>query len=132
MAAGFGGALAGGLDVGTTPIVATAAWVLGFAARAALLALGVGMAVRHSSAAVTGLLVWWFVVENLLAIFLPAEALRFLPFYAGTALLGIVSDFATPEELAVALTRPQDALVLGGYVAAALLIGAVAVRRRDA
>ena len=131
MAAGFAGALAGGLSVGSTPIAATAAWALVFTALAALLGLGIGMIVRHGSIAVSGLLVWWFVVENLLALFLPAEALRFLPFYAGTSLLGIVSDFASPEELAIALTRLEDAVVFGGYAMAALLAGAVLLYRRD-
>jgi len=132
VAAGFAGALAGGLSVGDTPIVATAGWAVLFTGLAAVLGLGIGMTVRHSSAALAGLLVWWFVVENLLAVFLPADALRFLPFYAGTSLLGIVSDFASPEELAIALTRPQNALVFGGYALAALLVGATVLSRRDA
>jgi hypothetical protein len=131
MAAGFAGALAGGLDVGDTPIAATAAWALLFTGLAALLGLGVGMIVRHSSSAVAGLLVWWFVVENLLAVFLPVEALRFLPFYAGTSLLGIVSDFASPEALAMAFSRVENALVFGGYAAAALAAGTLLLYRRD-
>ncbi|MBA2557350.1 MAG: hypothetical protein H0V12_08430 [Chloroflexi bacterium] len=131
MAAGFAGAVAGGLAVGDTPIAATAAWALAFTALAALLGLGVGMIVRHGSAAISGLLVWWFVVENLLAVFLPADVLRFLPFYAGTALLGIVSDFASPEEIAIALTKLQDALVFGGYTTVMLIAGAVLLYRRD-
>jgi ABC-2 type transport system permease protein len=132
MAAGFAGALAGGLSVGDTPIVATAGWAMAFTGLAALLGLGLGMIVGHSSAAISGLLVWWFVVENLLAVFLPADALRFLPFYAGTSLLGIVSDFASPEELAIALSRPENALVFGGYALAALLAGTLLLYRRDA
>ncbi len=131
MAAGFAGSLAGGLSVGDTAIASTAGWAVIFTGLAALLGLGIGMIVRHSSAAIAGLLVWWFVLENLLAVFLPADALRFLPFYAGTSLLGIVSDFASPEELAVALTRPQNALVFGGYTLVALLVGSVLLSRRD-
>ncbi len=57
--------------------------------------------------------------------------LRFLPFYAGTGLLGIVSDFASPEEIATALTRSQDALVFGGYTTVVLIAGAVLLYRRD-
>jgi hypothetical protein len=57
---------------------------------------------------------------------------RFLPFYAGGALLGIEVDTATPETIAVALSRTQDALVFGGYAALALLIGALLLYRRDA
>lgn len=131
MAAGFAGALAGGLSIGDTHIASTAAWALVFTALAALLGLGVGMIVRHSSSAVSGLLIWWFVIENLLAVFMPAEALRFLPFYAGTCLLGIVSDFASAEEVAIAFTRFEDALVFGGYTAAALAAGTVLLYRRD-
>lgn len=131
MAAGFIGAVAGGLEVGDTPIAATAAWALVFTALAALLGLGVGMIVRHSASAVSGLLIWWFVIENLLAVFLPAEALRFLPFYAGTSLLGIVSDFASAEEMAIAFTRFENALVFGGYAVVALVAGTVLLYRRD-
>ena len=131
MAAGFAGAIAGGLAVGDTPIATTAASGMVFTALAALLGLGIGLIVRHGSAAISGLLVWWFVVENLLALFMPAEALRFLPFYAGTSLLGIVSDFASPEELAIAFSRLENALIFGAYAAVALLAGTVALYRRD-
>jgi len=62
-----------------------------------------------------GLLVWWLVVENLLTLFLPEQVSRFLPFFAGNGPLGIQSDTTTPESIAVALTRPEDALVFGGY-----------------
>ena len=131
MAAGFAGAIAGGLDVGDSPIASTAAWALLFTALSSLLGLGIGMIVRHGSAAISALLVWWFVIENLLATFLPVEALRFLPFYAGTSLLGIVSDFASPEEIAIAFTHAENALVFGGYTAAALIAGTVLIHRRD-
>ena len=90
------------------------------------------MIVRHSAGAVSGLLVWWLVVENLTCtFFLPAEIARFLPFFAGNALLGIDSDTATAESIAVALTRPENALIFGGYAAAALTIGPVLLYRRD-
>lgn len=129
----FAGAVAAGLEVGdASAMVATTGWALAFTVLAALLGLGVGMIVRHGAGALSGLLVWWFVAENLLAVFLPAEALRFLPFYAGTGLLGIVSDFASPEEIAIAFTRLENALVFGGYTAVALIAGAVLVQRRDA
>ncbi|MBA2262931.1 MAG: hypothetical protein H0W03_09725 [Solirubrobacterales bacterium] len=51
--------------------------------------------------------------------------------YAGTGLLGIVSDFASPEEIAIALTKLQDALVFGGYTTVMLIAGAVLLYRRD-
>jgi len=96
-----------------------------------VLGLGVGMIVRHSAAAISGLLVWWLVAENLLWAFLPATVSRFLPFYAGGALLGVDVDPNTPETIAVALTRTQDALVFGGFAAAALVAGTVLLHRRD-
>lgn len=132
MAAGFLGALLAGIDMGdTSTMVATTLWTLLFASLSAVLGLGVGMIVRHSAGAISGLLVWWLVVETLLWIFLPAKAGRFLPFVAGGALLDVKADTATPESLAVALTRPQDALVFAGYAVAALVLGTVLLYRRD-
>ncbi len=69
--------------------------------------------------------------ESLLLAFLPETVSRFLPFYAGGALLGVEVDTTTPETLAVALTRAQDALVFGGFAAAALVAGTVLLHRRD-
>ena len=130
MAAGFVAALAAGLDAGdTSGLVAGTAWALVFTTLAALLGLGVGMAVRHGAAALTGLFAWWFVAENMLAIVMPPEILRFLPFYAGNGLLTLDSDFTSPDEVAVALTDLQNALVFGGFTALALAIGAVVLRR---
>lgn len=132
MVTGFAGGLLGGLELGdTSGMAATAGWALVFTALASVLGLGVGMVVRHSAAAISGLLVWWLVAENLLWAFLPETVSRFLPFYAGGAVLGVEVDTATPETLAVALTRTQDALVFGGFAAAALVIGTVLLYRRD-
>lgn len=132
MATGYVGARLGGLDVGdTSTMTATVLWGLLFTSLASVLGLGVGMVVRHSAAAVSGLLVWWLVVENLLWAFLPAEVSRFLPFYAGGAVLGVEVDTATPETIAVALSRTQDALVFGGVAALALVLGTVLLYRRD-
>ena len=72
-----------------------------------------------------------FVVENLLNLFLPVEVARFLPFFAGNELLAYNNDFDTPEAIAVALTRPESALVFGGYAGIALLVGTVLLYRRD-
>jgi len=132
MVTGFAGGLLGGLELGdTSGMAATAGWALVFTALASVLGLGVGMVVRHGAAAISGLLVWWLVAENLLWAFLPETVSRFLPFYAGGAVLGVEVDTATPETLAVALTRTQDALVFGGFAAAALVIGTVLLYRRD-
>ncbi len=132
MGAGFLGALLGGIDMGDTSIIAaTTLWALLFTSLAAVLGLGVGMIVRHSSGAISGLLVWWLVAENLLWIVLPAQASRFLPFYAGGSLLGVETETLTPEIVAVALTRPQNALVFAGYTAVALILGTVLFYRRD-
>ena len=66
MVAGFGGAVLGGLDAGdTSGVAATALWGLLLTAMAPVLGLGVGMIVRHSSAAISIVLVWALVVENL-------------------------------------------------------------------
>ena len=129
---GLVGALISGLAMGDTAgMAATSAWALLYTTLSAVIGLGVGLVVRHSSAAVSGLLVWWMVVENLILLFAPAEASRFLPFDAGYRLLEMESDFDTPEILAAALTRHQYALIFAGYAAAALAIGAVCARRRD-
>lgn len=133
MVTGAVGAFLGGLDAGDTgSMIATAGWALVFTTIASVLGLGVGLIVRHSAAAISGLIVWWLVVENLLWAFLPETVSRFLPFYAGGALLGVEVDTTTPETIAVALSQTQDALVFGGYAALALLAGTVLLYRRDA
>jgi ABC-2 type transport system permease protein len=132
LVAGFGGAIVAGLDAGdTSALGATVSWALLFTALSAVLGLGVGMIVRNSTAAIGGVLVWGFVVENLLNLFLPVEVARFLPFFAGNKLLAYNNDFDTPEAIAVALTRPESALVFGAYAGVALLIGTVLLYRRD-
>ena len=132
MVTGAAGAALGGLAAGDTSGVAgKVAWALAFTTTASLLGLGVGLVVRHSAAAISGLLVWWLVAENLLLAFLPETVSRFLPFTAGGMLLGVEVETTTPEMLAVALSRTQDALVFGGYAAAALLFGTVLLYRRD-
>ncbi|ADB76129.1 hypothetical protein [Geodermatophilus obscurus] len=59
------------------------------------------------------------------------EISRFLPFFAGNKLLAYANDFDTPEAIAVALTRPESALVFAGYTAVALIVGSVLLYRRD-
>jgi ABC-2 type transport system permease protein len=59
MAASFGGALLGGLALGdTSAMAATTLWALLFTALSAVLGLGIGMIVRHSSGAISAVLVW--------------------------------------------------------------------------
>jgi ABC-type transport system involved in multi-copper enzyme maturation permease subunit len=132
MAASFGGAVLGGLALGdTSAMAATTLWALLFTALSAVLGLGVGMIVRHSSGAISAVLVWGLVVENLLTLFLAEQVSRFLPFVAGNNLLAIQADGAFAESAATALSRAQDALVFGGYTAVALLVGTVLLYRRD-
>jgi hypothetical protein len=132
LAAGFGGAVLAGLDAGdTSSLGAAIGWALLFTTLSAVLGLGIGMIVRNSTAAIGGVLVWGFVVENLLNLFLPVEVARFLPFFAGNKLLAYTNDFDTPEAIAVALTRPESALVFGGYAGLALLLGTFLLYRRD-
>jgi ABC-type transport system involved in multi-copper enzyme maturation permease subunit len=132
MAAGFGGAALGGLALGdTSALAATTLWALLYTALSAVLGLGVGMIVRHSSGAISTVLVWGLVVENLLTLFLAEQVSRFLPFVAGNNLLAIQGEGAFAESAATALTRAQDALVFGGYTAVALLVGTVLLYRRD-
>jgi hypothetical protein len=130
---GFAGAFAGGFEVGeTSGVLATVGWALLYASGSAVLGLGVGMVVRHSAGAVSGVLVWWLVVEGLVVQFAPAEAVRFLPFDAGYRTLGIESDFDSPEIIASALSNTLHASIFWGYVLTALIIGTLLVHGRDA
>jgi len=102
-----------------------------FTTLSAVLGLGIGMIVRHSTGAIGGLLVWGFVIENLFTVFLPEQVTRVLPFYAGNHLLAYNSDFDSARAIAIALTRPENALVFGGYTAVALVVATVLLYRRD-
>ena len=127
LATSVAGAIIGGLEIGpTSQLAANGGWALTFTGAAALLGAGIGMAVRHSTAAISGLLAWWLVFENLLLVFLPDHIARFLPYVAGGGLLDIGSAWEFDN-----LSRPQNALVFGGYVAATLAVGATTLRRRD-
>lgn len=133
MAAAAGGAALGGLALGNvSAMAATAGWALLYTSTAAAVGLGIGMIARHSAGAISGLLVWWFVAENLLRTFtLPAIG-RFLPFDAGYRTLGVGSKFDTPETLAAALRGPQYALIFVSYGVVALAVGTLLLERRDA
>jgi ABC-2 type transport system permease protein len=132
MTAGAVAAIAVGLPAGDTSAVpATASAALLFTALAAVLGLGVGMIVRSTAGAISGLLVWWFVAENLILRLAPVEVGRFLPFDAGTRLLQVGGAYNTPAVLDAQLARPQLALVFGAYAAAAMVSGTLLLYRRD-
>jgi hypothetical protein len=132
MATGFVGALAGGIEVGdTSGVMTTVLWGLLYTVGSALLGLGVGMVVRHSAGAVSGVLVWWLVVEGLVVQFAPPEAVRFVPFDTGYRTLGVESEFDIPEVVAAGLSDPLHASIFWAYVVATLAIGTVLVHRRD-
>lgn len=131
--AGFAGALAGGLELGgTSGLPSRVLWVLLYTCGSAVLGLGVGMVVRHSAGAVSGLLVWWLVIEGILVQFAPGDAVRFVPFDTGWRSLGITSHLDPPAVVAAGLSNALHASIFWGYVVAALGIGAVLVQRRDA
>ncbi len=131
--AGLAGSVAGGLEVGdTSGAPSTVLWVLLYTCGSAVLGLGVGMVVRHSAGAVSGLLVWWLVVEGLIVQLAPGEVVRFVPFDTGWRSLGIESEFDVPEVVAAGLSNPLHASIFWGYVLTGLAIGAALVLRRDA
>jgi ABC-2 type transport system permease protein len=132
MVAGFAGAAIGGAELGGGSHLATrAAWALLYIVLAALVGLGVGMIVRHTAAAITGLLMWSFVVESLFAPLLPDGVLHVLPFSAGYRLLDAGPQFEAPVIIAEQLARPAYALIFATYAAIGLVAGTVLLYRRD-
>ena len=133
MAAGLGGAVLGGLDAGDTSGMATTAlWGLLLTSMAPLFGLGVGMIVRHSAAAISIVLVWALVAENLIQGLrrrraCPASCRSAPP----TACSASSRRVTSPATLAVALSRVHDALLFGGYSLLAVAIGTVLLYRRD-
>lgn len=130
--AGFAGALAGGLEVGDASGVSMVLWALLYTCGSAVLGLGVGMVVRHGAGAISGLLVWWLVVEGLVVQFAPGAVVRFVPFDTGWRSFGIESEFDPPGVAAAGLPNVLHASIFWGYVLAALAVGALLVHRRDA
>lgn len=132
MLGGLSGAVLGGLERGDTSGMATTAlWGLLLTTLAPVFGLGVGMILRHSSAAVAVLLVWAFVLENLVRTLIPANAARLMPFSAAAGMLGISQATDTPETLAAGLSQAQNALLFGGYTVALLTAGTMLFYRRD-
>lgn len=133
MIAGFGGAWASGLHMGdTSGIGATVGWSLLLTCLAGMLGVGVGMIIRHSSAAVSAALVWTFVIENVVRSIAPTTVSRFLPFSAANGLLTIRSAGDTAATIAARLSRPQDALLFATYTVVSLLVGTWLLNHRDA
>jgi len=132
MVAGFGGAALGGVALGDgSALVSRSLWALLYIALATVVGLGVGMIVRHSAGAISGLLMWSFVIENLFAPALPAGVVHFLPFSAGYRLLDAGSNFKAPVTIVHQFPRPAYALIFGGYAVATLIVGTVLLNRRD-
>jgi hypothetical protein len=132
MIAGFAGAAIGGVPLGTgSDITSRALWALLYIALAALIGLGVGMIARHTAGAITGLLMWSFVIESLFAPALPQGVRHLLPFSAGYRLLDAGPNFKPPVAIADLLARPQYALIFGGYALISLTIGTLLLYRRD-
>jgi len=132
MVAGFGGAAAGGVELGSgSHLASRAAWALGYIVMAALIGLGVGMIVRHTAGAITGLLMWSFVAESLFAPMLPDGVRHALPFSAGYRLLDAGPSFEPPVVIAHQLARPQYALIFGCYALVSLAVGTLLLYRRD-
>jgi ABC-2 type transport system permease protein len=132
MAAGLLGAVLGGLEAGdTSGVLATASWGLLLTTLAPLFGLGVGMILKHGAMAISTVLVWALVLENLIRGFAPPTLSRFLPFSAANGLLGIRSAGDTDETVAAALSRVHDAFLFGGYVIVALTVGTLLFSRRD-
>lgn len=132
MTFGYGGAVLGGAPTGSaSDVVGRAAWALLYIALAAMIGLGVGMVVRHSAGAISGLLMWSFVVESLFAPALPDGVVHFLPFSAGYRLLDAGANFEPPVVIEHQLARPQYALIFAAYAVVALAVGTVLLYRRD-
>ncbi len=132
LATGFAGAIVGGVEVGPTGAMpATVGWALLYVVGSALLGLGVGMVVRHGAGAVSGVLVWWFVIEGLALQFAPVQVVRYLPFDAGFRTLGVGPSFDSQEFLASALANWLNAVIFWAYVVAALALGTALFLRRD-
>jgi len=132
MVVGFGGAALGGVELGIgSGLVTRALWALLYISLATIIGLGVGMIVRHGAGAISGLLLWSFVLENLFAPALPDGVVHFLPFSAGYRLLDAGPNFEAPVQITNELSRPLYAAIFGGYAVICLLIGTFLLYRRD-
>ena len=132
MAAGYAGSILGGVDPGeASALVSRTLWALLYTSLATVIGLGVGMIVQHSAGAISGLLMWSFVIESLFAPALPDGVVHALPFSAGYRLLDAGEGFEAPVVIANELARSQYALIFGGYALVLLAVGTVLMYRRD-
>ncbi len=131
--AGLLGGVLSGADLGdSSAIIDRTLWATVFVALASALGLGAGMIARHSAAAISGLLIWWLVVENLVVALAPARIERLLPFVAGNDMVGIEMESPDPALATVTLSPTQDVLLLGAYTCFALIAGIVVLHRQEA
>jgi ABC-type transport system involved in multi-copper enzyme maturation permease subunit len=131
--AGIVGAAASGVEWGdTSNIVTNIPWALGYTTLSALIGLGMGLVIRSGAIAIAGVLIWGLVIEGLLALVMPAEISRFLPFLAGDRMLAVESQYLNTGDATVQLTQYEGALVLAGYALLLLVAGALSFYRRDA
>ncbi len=132
MIAGFGGAALGGAALGSgSALTSRPLWALLYIALASLIGLGVGMIAHHTAGAITGLLMWSFVLESLFAPAIPEGGRHFLPFSAGYRLLDAGPNFEPPVTISHLLDRPEYALIFAGYTLVSLGIGNLLLYRRD-
>ncbi len=133
MAVAAAGSAIGGNAVGETAnMVNDGVRALAFGSMAATLGLGIGMITRQSAAAISGLLAWWLLVENLITLFVSERYTRFMPFIAGNNMLGTETGpeagFGASD---LALSTAENVVVFGGYAAAAVAIGTALLYARD-
>lgn len=130
--AAAGSAIGGNALGETTTLFGDGGRAVLFGSLAATLGLGLGMITRQSAAAISGLLAWWLLVENLISLFVSEKYTRFMPFSAGNSMLGAETGPETGEFVSgLALTATENALVFGGYAAAAVAIGTGLLYVRD-
>lgn len=124
----IGAVIAGeGLGDIMTDGVFESGWAIGITTLAAVLGLGLGLIVRHSAAAISGVMAWWLVIEFLLVAIVPDRYARLLPFQAGYGTMDQQGyDY---EELT--LTTTQNGLLFAAYAFGFVLIGAMFLNRRD-
>jgi len=117
----------GSLDLGSSPVLRTAAGAVAWCAAFAAIGVGVGALVRNLAGAVTAALAWLALVEGVAAELVGDDVARWLPFRAGTALGNLPSATGGAGELG----QGPAALALAAY---AVVLAAVAVSttvRRD-
>lgn len=129
---GLLGGIVSGMDTGDTSRAASGlGWALVLTTLAAVLGLGVGLVIRHSSAAVTSVLVWALAVENLVRSFAPASISRLMPFTAANGLLLTRSVSDTPETIAASFSSVGNAAVVALWALGSVVIGTALLIRKD-